>query len=392
MPLLQLIGASAVTSIGSDWPESWKALLSGKSNFSPIHDFFPSWPEGPAVGGLKKWPDAIPPPETRTREILRISCKQLAATVDDIFDKHPSAKIGLVVATSHGESGAISKMVRHSILRYPPTLTNEDSLSVIGEQLIPAAWDGLGRKLSSTVIAAACASAIVALNEASNKIRLGVLDACIVVAADSLSIVAYTGFKRIGALSSTVCKPFDVTRDGTTMAEAGVGTIVCNDKLDLSQYSGAAILGCGLSCDARHAVEPSEEGVLAAAQSAIYQAGLAPSDIKAVYWHGSGTVQSDTAEARVAQVLFGPNAPYSTATKGTIGHAMGASAGINILAATETVKSGNIPPTVNVNHVAFDSLNLITDMSKQITSGPVLIVALGFGGINAAAVIGSVSS
>jgi 3-oxoacyl-[acyl-carrier-protein] synthase II len=307
--------------------------------------------------------------------------------VQALVDQHPDLRLGLVVATSHGESGALSVLAEEHTLGRPGDDLAEAGRAVLADQLLPAVWEGLGHRLPGTTVAAACASAIVATGIAYNRLRHGLYDACLVVVVDALSRLAYAGFRQIGAMSALGCRPFDSVRDGTTIGEAAVGFMLTRSPGPLSHSDAPAITGLAISCDARHPVEPTVDGIISVIRQALEEAGLAPEDVVAVIWHGSGTIQNDSAEAQAAQTVFGAAQPPGTATKGSFGHAMGASAGLSILTACEMLHTGLLPPIHQLDTLDAPWLDLVTHAPRRVRPGPVLVVALGFGGINAAVVL-----
>jgi 3-oxoacyl-[acyl-carrier-protein] synthase II len=255
------------------------------------------------------------------------------------------------------------------------------------ECLVPAIWCGLERCLPATTLSAACASALVAVGLARERIRWGLYDACLVVAVDVLSRIGYAGFRQIGAMSALGCRPFQRDRDGTTVGEGAVAFLLARAARGSAPASTVRVAGFGQSCDGRHVVEPSADGLLIAMEAALRDAQLSPQDIRTIYWHGSGTAHNDAAEAEAARRLFGASSPPCTATKGTFGHTMGASAGLSLLAAAESVRTGLLPPVGGLTTSDFPWLDLVLGEPRLLNSGPTMVVALGFGGINVAVVL-----
>jgi 3-oxoacyl-[acyl-carrier-protein] synthase II len=309
----------------------------------------------------------------------------------DFEQKNPAARATVIVATSHGESYAISEFSEHLASQTEP-LTREASESILCDGLLTAFRGGAGVAWPGQTVSAACASASVAVALASARIAQGMCDVCLVVSLDVLSRVAHAGFRQIGAMSLNGCSPFDQQRDGTTIAEAGAVILVAAEGTRIAESARWKIRaqGFGQACDARHAVEPSADGVRTALQHALNDAGLRASDLTAIYWHGTGTVQNDRVEASAALALFGNAAPPGTTTKGAFGHAMGASAALSILAAGETITSGVLPAVAGLQHCEFPHLNIACGEPVKVKRGPVAVVASGFGGINCALVVSPV--
>jgi 3-oxoacyl-[acyl-carrier-protein] synthase II len=308
------------------------------------------------------------------------------------FERENSdAHVTVILATSHGETSAVSEFAEH-LTRQSQPLAPEAGESILCEALLGAFRRGAEVAWPGQTVSAACASASVAIGLASARIAQGLCDACFVVSLDVLSRVAHAGFRQIGAMSPNGCRPFDRRRDGTTIGEAGAVILVAAEEQHIPESARwkIAVQGFGQSCDARHPVEPSAEGVCDAVNNALEDARYRASDLAAVYWHGTGTIQNDLAEASAAHALFIDTPPPGTSIKGAFGHAMGASAALSVLASGETIASGILPCVTGLWESEFPDLNLVAGGSIFVKKGPVAVVALGFGGINSALVLSPV--
>ena len=247
--------------------------------------------------------------------------------------------------------------------------------------------ESLERDLPVSVVSSACASALVAASSAADMIDADLCDAVLVVALDSMARVACAGFHNIGAMTKTQCSPYDVERTGTTVGEGAVSFMLVDDKLIPADQIYGHISGTSIYCDAAHIVEPNPEGVRSVLEEAIEQAGITSSDITGIYWHGTGTKHNDRTESLVSELMFGEKSPPCTSTKGSLGHTMGASGAYNILAACETNRSGLISPVASLKESEYPNLDVVQGAPREVPQGPVLVTALGFGGINAAVVV-----
>jgi 3-oxoacyl-[acyl-carrier-protein] synthase II len=258
---------------------------------------------------------------------------------------------------------------------------------VVVDNLVREVNAGLGRELPGVTMSAACASSLVAVSYAADRINANLSDAVLVVAIDTLSRVASVGFNNIGAMSQQGCRPYDRQRDGTTVGEGAVAMFLSKGGLFAERDVWGLIAGTSVFCDAAHMVEPNPIGVASVVQSALQQALLQPSDVRGIFWHGTGTRQNDKTEASVAKIVFGDEPPLCTSTKGALGHTMGASGGFNVLAACEAIRQKIMPHVVGTHDPEYENLNLVLNQPRPVTPGPMLVTALGFGGINAAVVI-----
>jgi 3-oxoacyl-[acyl-carrier-protein] synthase II len=256
-----------------------------------------------------------------------------------------------------------------------------------------------------------CASGSVALGEALEAIRSGRIDAAIAGGVEvPLSPLAFGAFDIIRALSSganetppIACRPFDTGRDGFVMGEGAALLVLEAD--DVARRRGAqpyaSILGYGATSDGHHMVQPRPDGRDAgrAAALALGDAGVSPDEVDYVNAHASSTPIGDLAEARAIELALGPRAATApvSGTKALYGHPLGASGAIEAAICALVIRDGWAPPSVNltVPDPAAQAIlpGLIADPSGRTGRYErVLSTSFGFGGLNAALVIGAVSA
>jgi 3-oxoacyl-[acyl-carrier-protein] synthase II len=251
-----------------------------------------------------------------------------------------------------------------------------------------------------------CASGAVALGEALGDLRDGRVDAAIAGGCEiPLSPLAFGAFDIIRALGdghnddpTAAARPFDHGRDGFVMGE-GAALLVL-EAADIAERRGARpyaeLLGYGATSDAHHMVQPRADGREAAraATIALADAGVDPEAIDYVNAHASSTPLGDIAEARAIVAALGTRAatvPVS-GTKAYYGHPLGASGAIEAAIAALAIADGWAPPTVNLDapdpDIAALLPGLLTD-GRSDTYRRVLSTSFGFGGLNAALVLGA---
>ena len=69
--------------------------------------------------------------------------------------------------------------------------------------------------------------------------------------------------------------------------------------------------------------------------------------------HATATLQGDKEEAQAVREIFGDRVPISS-LKGYMGHTLGASGAIELIASLLMMRSGRIYPTKNLERVADD--------------------------------------
>jgi 3-oxoacyl-[acyl-carrier-protein] synthase II len=251
-----------------------------------------------------------------------------------------------------------------------------------------------------------CASGTVGLGEALGDLRDGRVDAAIAGGCEvPLSALAFGAFDIIKALSSghnatpgAAARPFDAERDGFVMGE-GVAWLVLETEDVVRARAAepyAELLGYGATSDAHHMVQPRPDGREAgrAATIALEDAGVDPADIDYVNAHASSTPIGDVAEARAITLALGGRAatvPVS-GTKAYYGHPLGASGAIEAAICALAIRDGWVPPTVNLEQPDPDSAALLPMLLREGCAGTyrhVLSTSFGFGGLNAAIVLGA---
>jgi len=205
------------------------------------------------------------------------------------------------------------------------------------------------------------------------------------------------GFGSMKALSTRndeperASRPFDAQRDGFVVGE-GSGILIL-EALELAQRRGAKILaeivGYGMSGDAYHITQPSEngDGAYRVMRAAMRDAGIEPSQVNYVNAHGTSTPLGDSIETMAMKRAFGDYAKKIavSSTKSMTGHLLGGAggleAGISVLALRDQI----LPPTINYeNPDPACDLDYIPNHARKAEVEYALSNSFGFGGTNAA--------
>ncbi len=127
-----------------------------------------------------------------------------------------------------------------------------------------------------------------------------------------------------------------------------------------------------------------------AVERALADAGVTPGDIDAVFADAAGLPDLDRAESTaLAEVLDGRSVPV-TAPKTMTGRLSAGGAALDVATAVLALRDGVVPPTVGVRAPELpEGLELVRDRPRLAELHTVLIVARGFGGFNAALVLGA---
>jgi 3-oxoacyl-[acyl-carrier-protein] synthase II len=247
----------------------------------------------------------------------------------------------------------------------------------------------------------ACAASSQALGEAAEMIRYG--DAEVMLSGGSHSMIhpfGVTGFNLLTALSTfnedppRASRPFDLKRDGFVLGE-GAGMLVL-EELEHARRRGAKIYaemtGYGTTADAFRMTDshPEGRGAIACMHMALADSGLAPADIGYINAHGTSTQVNDRVETLAIKKVFGDGAyevPISS-SKSMLGHLIAAAGAVELIISVEAMRRGVLPPTINYENPDPDcDLDYIPNVPREQRVRHVLSNSFGFGGQNVSLII-----
>lgn len=227
----------------------------------------------------------------------------------------------------------------------------------------------------------ACASGVVAMMLGKQLLESGSFKHAIITGADVLSKFVVSGFQSLYALSDVQCKPFDVNRKGLNLGEAAATLILSSEHK--SDYT---ILGSAATNDANHISGPSRTGEeLGEAIKSALSAAKRPVDF--ISAHGTATLYNDEMEAKAFHHAGVSDVPVNS-LKGYFGHTLGAAGLVEIGMSLKALQHQQLIASNGYEqHGVSLPLNVIKKSEKK-TMNVFLKTASGFGGCNAAIVIG----
>jgi 3-oxoacyl-[acyl-carrier-protein] synthase-1 len=239
------------------------------------------------------------------------------------------------------------------------------------------------------VISNACTSGSAAIITAARLIASGQYDHAIVSGGDIISEFVISGFQSFQALSPEACRPFDADRTGLSLGE-GCGTVILTCNPDLAgEGRPVAYLGGATSNDANHISGPSRdgEGLYLAIAAAMKEAGTEAGDLDFISAHGTATPYNDEMESLALAWAGLENVPVNS-FKGYIGHTLGAAGVIEIILSVYSIRNEMLFKSAGYQSNGVSRpLNIITQ-NIHTSVRRILKTASGFGGCNAALVIG----
>jgi 3-oxoacyl-[acyl-carrier-protein] synthase II len=231
-----------------------------------------------------------------------------------------------------------------------------------------------------------------AIGDAFRAVRRGLADVIIAGGYDSLltpnTIFSLDSFGLLAKQDDPCAsRPFDRNRTGMVAGE-GAGFVIV-EELEHARSRGATIyaeiVGYGNASSAYHMYkpDPAGKGIINAVSKALREANLAPAEIDWICADGTGTPESDRAEALALRSVFQDDAagiPVS-ATKSMTGH-MGSGAGAaESIYAIMAMRTGMLPPTINYEAGDEDcGLAIVAGAAQQRRVDIALNINQGIGG------------
>lgn len=365
-------GIGLVSALGN-LTETWSEILKGRSAIAHHQPF----------AELEACPLALIGNDPADLDKLRY--RAVADALQDAQLEPPLSDCGVVIGSSRSFQRQIEQMAQRQSLGHLSTWLN-----VLPHQCAIATAHQIGATGIVQAPMAACATGLWAVAQGYELVKTGQCDRVLVGAVEApITPLSLAGFRKMGALATTGCYPFDQQREGLVLGEAAA-VLVLESAKSARQRSARAygqILGVGLTADGHHvsAPAPDQRAAIAAIRHCLQRSCINATDIDYIHAHGTSTRLNDHNEAALIQQLF-PHNPWVSSTKGATGHTLGASGALGFSFCLLALRHQAVPPCVGLQRPAF-SINLV----QQSHTDPVdvaLCLSFGFGGQNAAIAVG----
>jgi 3-oxoacyl-[acyl-carrier-protein] synthase II len=403
-----ITGLGVVTGLGHTVARFWSGLVEGRSGVGPL-TLFDTTDFKVHFGGQVR--DFDPESLLGTKEARRldrfaqfamVAGQSAVADSGIAFEAMDPYRAGVYIGSGIGGLNEFEEQHSNFVHKGPSRI----SPFTIPKLMVNAASGQVsiayGLKGPTSAVATACASAANAIGDAFRMIQLGKADVMIAGGSEAaITHMGLGGFASMRALSTRnddpqrASRPFDRDRDGFVLAE-GAGILLLEEE-QFARARGARIyaelLGYGMSADGTHITAPDEEGrgAARAMKEALRDADLAPESIDYINAHGTSTGLGDLAETKAMKAVFGPHARklQISSTKSQLGHLLGASGGVELIASTLAIHHGVLPPTINLDNPDEGcDLDYIPNTARTARTDHVMSNSFGFGGHNASLVIG----
>ena len=406
-----ITGLGTVNSLGLNVETSWGRMLEGENGVGPITRFDVSG-HSTKIAACVDWDPSEHFEKPMQRKLDPFTMWALMASGEALRDaglesvkELPEATretYGTIIGTGIGGITGIEEqhlvMGEKGARRVSPHFIPRIMANAVSGQV--AIEHGLLGTAFTT--SSACASSGHAIGMAWQSVKSGECELVLTGGAESATTpLGLAGFCSAKALSTrnddpgAACRPFDKDRDGFVMGE-GCGLLVF-EELEHAKARGATIYaevkGYGSTDDAYHITAPKEDGIgpARAMGLALERAGVAAESVDYVNAHGTSTAYNDAIETRAIRRTFGAHADslVVSSTKSMVGHLLGASSAVELVATALSVHPGVVHPTRNYTTPDPDcDLDYVPGAAREKTVRNALSNSLGFGGHNVSICIG----
>jgi 3-oxoacyl-[acyl-carrier-protein] synthase II len=407
-----ITGLGCITALAESAEGFFNALCEGKNGVSKIENFDPSIFTVHIGGEIKNFEVTKYVDQRESKRMDRFTQFAMAAArqaVEDSglnFEKEDVTRCGAIVGTGIGGIKEIEEQHLRLLAGGPKKVSPFCVPRLMGNAASGNIAIRYGLQGPNFCVTSACATGSHAIGEAFCNILAQRSDIMVTGATEAaLTPIGLGSFCAARSLSlrndnpQAASRPFDRDRDGFVLAE-GAGILVL-EEYEHAKKRGANIyaelLGYSATDDAHHitAPLPNGEGAARTMAMALKDAGVAKEDVGYINAHGTGTELNDIAESAAIKSVFGEYAykiPVSS-TKSCVGHLLGASGAVELIACVKTINKSVIHPTINLDNQDERcdlKMDYVPKQARQANVNIAINNSFGFGGHNACLVVGKV--
>lgn len=401
-----ITGLGVLSPVGQSVPEVAAALKSGASGIHVIEvpKLTGQYPAGVVQGQFSdRFTRLERPFLDRTHEMAIVAARQAIedAGLDD-FDAY-GPRAGVYYGNVNGGAVSVQNWCEEVLVNGKQKARPFTAMSIMSNS--GAAQISIRHRIRGPVVthASACGSSGVGIGEAMRAIADGYLDVAVAGGAEAPLTAALIGvFDGTRALSpvdpedpSRSCKPFSRDRTGLVLGEGAAFLVLEAEDVALSR--GATIhgylLGYGVNSDAHHIGMPETKGQVECLRQALSNAGVDASQVQYVNAHATATIGGDVIESAAIREVFGdgPDAAFVSSTKSVHGHLLGATSALECVLTVVAMNESVLPASAHLGVVDERCrLNHVGERPRIDHPFDVAVsFSCGFGGTNAALVVGS---
>jgi 3-oxoacyl-[acyl-carrier-protein] synthase II len=407
-----ITGLGCITALSESVEELFRALCEGRSGVSTIESFDASQFPVHFGGEIKNFDVTKYIDRRDAKRMDRFSEFAVAGAIQAVkdsgldFSREDPYRMGAIVGTGIGGIKEIEDQHVRLIEKGPSKVS-----PFCVPRLMSNAGSGniaiqFGLRGPSFSVSSACASSNHTIGEAFWNIASGRSEAVVTGGSEAaLTPIGLGSFCAARSLSTRndnptiASRPFDRDRDGFVLAE-GAGILIL-EEYEHARKRGARIyaelLGYAATDDGYHITAPLPDGAGAAMamKLALADAKINPEDVGYINAHGTSTELNDIAESTAIKSVFGEYAykvPISS-TKSCLGHMLGATGAVELIAAIQAINKSLIPPTINLDNQDERcdlKMDYVPWKAREAKVDIALSNSFGFGGHNACLLVGRV--
>jgi 3-oxoacyl-[acyl-carrier-protein] synthase II len=412
MRRIVITGIGAVSPNGIGRERFWQATKNGESGVRRIRRFDPTGFNVQVAGEIPEDFDDKKYVEIKDRPHVS-RCVPLAATavaeaLEDAgieyrgMSREKLREIGVIVGSGGGSQDFTEEQYR---LYYTGQL-KQCSVYTIPTSTIGTLASEVSMRFGfrglSHIVSTGCTSSTDALGYAFRHLGTTGLKTMIAGGVDSpIAPLIVRGFQLMRIMTTRwnnepqrASRPFSRDRDGFVIAEGAWFFVM--EEMEQALARGARIYGeiagYGSTCEAYHRVRLEEcgEEPARAIGLALEEAGIPPSEVQYINYHGTSTELNDRIETRAVKLAFNGHA-YKLAgssLKSQIGHPQGACGAAGVAATLLAMRDGVAPPTINVEEPDPEcDLDYIPQPGRKLQIEHAVANCIAFGSKNSALVL-----
>ena len=394
-----ITGLGAVSPLGGDVPALMAGLAAGRSAVRRMD----GWEKYLGLRSLVAAPaelrDEKKIPRESRRSMGRMSIFAVQACQQALTDAGldptslGSGRAACVIGSTMGSSESLVQTFETILPDHDLTkLTSMKFFQCVSHTAMMNVAQYLGITGYAMATSAACASGLQAVGAGYDLIRLGRQDCALCGGAEELHPTVTGSFDVLFAASAgfndqptRTPRPFDRDRDGLVCGE-GCGIVLLEEYEHARRRNAriyAEVIGYHSCSSGSHVSHSDRDAMARCMREAMAEARIGSGDVDYLNAHATGTLQGDREEAEAVREVFGDGVPVSS-LKGYLGHTLGASGAIELIAAMKMLETGVLYPTLNLEHISPECAGIRHLTQRLETSANVLVKnSFAFGGINA---------
>ena len=405
-----ITGVGTVSSLGLDLASNWENLLKGTSGAGPITRFDTSKHTCKFACEVWNWETEKFFPKIESKRLEKFTMFYLVAADEAMklsgldMGKEDRTRAGCILGTGIGGIHEIEASKVLQVERGADRVSPFFIPKIMANAMAGQAAIRFGLMGTCYVTSSACASSSHAIGQAFRSIQWGEADVMLSGGSEAATTeLGLAGFCSLKAVSTRnddpkrASRPFDRDRDGFVMGEGAAALVL--EEYEHAKKRGANILcevlGYGSTDDAYHITAPNEDadGPSRAMQMALHDGNIAADRVQYINAHGTSTHLNDKIESAAIKRVFGHHAKKVcvSSTKSMVGHLLGASGAIELVACAMSIKHGQVHPTINYTTPDPDcDLDYVPNVARDLRVDNALSNSLGFGGHNTSLLVGRV--